>query len=102
MERVLFYYETKRQWDKLSEAEPNKISFLSQMNGYVNCLSAKLFNIGVMRNWFARMLLIERKKPVPEFQSVKTAIANCYKNINDSKKLQDVTIDYDAESEDIE
>ena len=48
-------------------------------------------HLEVMRNWFARMLLIERKKTVPEFQAVKTAIANCYKNINDSKKFQDVT-----------
>lgn len=99
---VIVYYGTKRQWDKLSEAEPNKISFLSQMNGYVNCLSAKPFNIEVMQHWFSRILLIERKKPVPEFQAVKTAIANCYKNINDSENLQSVVIDYDAELEDIE
>jgi len=39
------------------------------------------------------MLLIEKKKSVPEFQAVNTAIANCYKNIDDSENLQDVVID---------
>ena len=99
---VIVYYGTRRQWDKSGAPKPNEISFLSQMNGYVNCLSAKPFNIKVMRHWFSRMLLIERKKPVPEFQAVRTAIANCYKNINDSKELLNVEIDYDAELEDIE
>lgn len=99
---IIVYYGTRRQWDKSNGIRSREISFLPQMNGYVNCLSAKPFNIEVMRHWFSRMLLIERKKPVPEFQSVKIAIANCYKNINDSKKLQDVAIDYDAEAEDIE
>ena len=99
---IIVYYGTRRQWDKSSGIRSREISFLSQMNGYVNCLSAKPFNIEVMRHWFSRMLLIERKKPVPEFQAVKTAIANCYKNINDSENLQSVVIDYDAEAEDIE
>ncbi|MBR1645365.1 MAG: AAA family ATPase [Selenomonadaceae bacterium] len=99
---VVVYYGTRRQWDKSSGSKTPEISFLSQMNGYVNCLSAQPFNIEVMRHWFSRMLLIERKKSVPEFQAVRTAIANCYKNIVDSNELQDVKIDYDAEAEDIE
>ena len=72
---VIVYYGTRRQWDKSGGSKPPEISFLSQMNGYVNCLSAQPFNIEVMRHWFSRMLLIERKKPVPEFQAVRTAIA---------------------------
>ena len=73
-----------------------------RLRGYSNCLNASIFHLEVIRNWFARMLLIERKKFVPEFQAVRIAIANCYKSINDSKKLCNVEIDYDAESEDIE
>lgn len=99
---VIVYYGTRRQWNKSVGSKPDEVSFLSQMNGYVNCLNAQPFNIEVMRHWFSRMLLIERKKPVPEFQAVRTAIANCYKNIVDSNELQDVKIDYDAEVEDIE
>ncbi len=106
---LIAHYGTNRRW-VAKERNEEKINReiipaeyqVPRLKGYSNCLTASIFHLEVMRNWFARMLLIERKKPVPEFQAVKTAIANCYKNINDSKKLQDVAIDYDAEAEDIE
>lgn len=107
---LITHYGTNRRWvakerneEKIVNREfiPAEYQVL-RLKGYSNCLTASIFHLEVMRSWFARMLLIERKKPVPEFQAVKTAIANCYKNINDSKKLQDVAIDYDAEAEDIE
>ncbi len=42
---IIVYYGMRRQWDKSGDPKPNEISFLSQMNGYVNCLSAKPFKI---------------------------------------------------------
>ena len=99
---LIVYYGTRRQWDKNDSKPENNILFLPQMNGYVNALSAKPFNIEVMRHWFSRMLLIARKKPVPEFEAVRNAISSCYKGIDNRKNLKDVIIDYDAEQEDIE
>ena len=106
---LIAHYGTNRRWvaKERNEEKINREMIpaeydVPRLKGYSNCLTASIFHLEVMRNWFARMLLIERKKPVPEFQVVRTAIANCYKNINDSKKLQDVAIDYDAEAEDIE
>ena len=75
---------------------------IPRLKGYSNCLKVTAFQTEIMRRWFSRMLLIERRKPVPEFQAVKTAIAACYKNINDNNDLRDVFIDYDAEVDDIE
>lgn len=106
---VVTYYGTQRHWDSVAE-NTNKEGtinspFLSQVprvRGYTNCLATKPFDIGIMRHWFSRMLLIERKKLVPEFQAVRIAIANCYKNIDNGKNIREVTIDYDAEVEDIE
>jgi predicted ATP-binding protein involved in virulence len=72
------------------------------MSGYINSLDSQAFNINDMREWFSRMLLIERKKAVPEFQAVRRAISNCYKAIDDRENLKDVIVDYDAEKEDIE
>ena len=99
---LIVYYGTRRQWDKNDSKPENNILFLPQMNGYVNALSEKPFNIEVMRHWFSRMLLIARKKPVPEFEAVRNAISSCYKGIDERKNLKDVIIDYDAEKEDIE
>lgn len=107
---VIAHYGTNRRWvakerneEKIINREMIPAEYqVPRLKGYSNCLTASIFHLEVMRNWFARMLLIERKKSVPEYRAVKTAIANCYKNINDSKKLQDVAIDYDAEAEDIE
>lgn len=42
---IIVYYGTRRQWDKSNGIRSREISFLPQMNGYVNCLSAKPFNI---------------------------------------------------------
>lgn len=106
---LIAYYGTDRRWiaKEHSEEKINRemipVAYeVPRLRGYSNCLNSSVFHLEVMRNWFARMLLIERKKTVPEFQAVKTAIANCYKNINDIEQLQDVKVDYDAESEDIE
>lgn len=99
---VIAYYGTKRQWDKTGQENTNEILFMPQMNGYTNALSVELFNATKMRQWFARMLLVLRKKPVLEFEAVRNAIANCYKEIDDREELQEVKIDYDAEKEDIE
>lgn len=107
---LIAHYGTNRSWvakerneEKIINREMIPAEYkVPRLKGYDNCLTASIFHLEVMRNWFARMLLIERKKPVPEFQAVKIAIANCYKNINDSKKLQDVAIDYDAEVKNIE
>ena len=79
---IIAYYGTKRQWDKTDDRRVKEISFLPRMNGYTNSLSAKPFNIEVMRHWFSRMLLIARKKPVPEFEAVRNAISSCYKGID--------------------
>ena len=98
---VIAYYTTKRQWEK-NEQNIREILFMPQMNGYTNALSAEPFNITKMRHWFSRMLLISRKKPVLEFEAVRNAIVNCYKEIDDREELQEVKIDYDAEKEDIE
>ena len=98
---VIAYYGTKRQWEKREE-NTQEILFMPQMNGYTNALSAEPFNITKMRHWFSRMLLISRKKPVLEFEAVRNAISNCYKEIDDREELQEVKIDYDAEKEDIE
>lgn len=99
---IIAYYGVRRQWDKNDDRPKKEISFLPRMNGYTNSLSARPFNIEVMRHWFSRMLLIARKKPVPEFEAVRNAISSCYKGIDDRKNLKDVIIDYDAEQEDIE
>ena len=99
---VIAYYTTKRQWEKTGQENINEILFMPQMNGYTKALSAEPFNITKMRHWFSRMLLITRKKPVLEFEAVRNAIANCYKEIDDREELQEVKIDYDAEKEDIE
>ena len=106
---LIAHYGTNRRWvaKERSEEKINREMIpadyeVPRLRGYSNCLNASIFHLEVMRNWFARMLLIERKKSIPEFQAVRIAIANCYKNINDSKKLCDVKIDYDAEFEDIE
>ena len=99
---LINYYGIQRQWYKTENKSENSILFMPQLNGYVNALSAKPFNIEVMRHWFSRMLLIARKKPVPEFEAVRNAISSCYKGIDDRKNLKDVIIDYDAEQEDIE
>ena len=99
---VIAYYGTKRQWDKIGQEATDEILFMPQMNGYTNALSAESFNIMRMRHWFSRMLLISRKKPVLEFEAVRNAIANCYKEIDDREELQEIKIDYDAEKEDIE
>lgn len=99
---IIAYYGTRRQWDKTDDRPEKNLLFIPQMNGYVNALSAKPFNIEVMRHWFSRMLLISRKKSVSEFQAVRNAIACCYRSIDDRKNLKDVIIDYDAEKEDIE
>lgn len=99
---VIAYYGTKRQWDKKEQENIDDILFMPQMNGYTNALSAEPFNITKMRHWFSRMLLISRKKPVLEFEAVRNAIANCYKEIDDREELKKVEIDYDAEKEDIE
>ncbi len=99
---VIAYYGTKRQWEKTGQEATDEILFMPQMNGYINALSAEPFNIMRMRHWFSRMLLISRKKPVLEFEAVRNAIANCYKEIDDREELQEVKIDYDAEKEDIE
>ncbi len=72
------------------------------MSGYINSLAAQAFNINNMRDWFSRMLLIERKKVVPEFQAVRRAIADCYKSIDYRANLKKIEIDYDAEKDDIE
>lgn len=106
---LIAHYGTNRRWvaKECNEEKINREMIpadyeVPRLRGYSNCLNASIFHLEVMRNWFARMLLIERKKSIPEFQAVRIAIANCYKNINDSKKLCDVEIDYDAEFEDIE
>jgi predicted ATP-binding protein involved in virulence len=99
---VIAYYGTQRQWSKTVEEKPVQIPSIPQMSGYINCLNSQAFNINTMRHWFSRMLLISRKKNVPEFEAVRTAIANCYKAINESGNLRNVIIDYDAEREDIE
>ena len=107
---LIAHYGTNRRWvakerneEKIINREMIPAEYkVPRLKGYSNCLTASIFHLEVMRNWFARMLLIERKKPVPEFQAVKSAIANCYKNINDSKGLLNVEIDYDAELEDVE
>lgn len=72
------------------------------MNGYVNSLAAVSFKLNLMRHWFSRMLLISRKKTVPEFEAVRRAIADCYKNIDERSNLEKIQVDYDAETEDIE
>ena len=79
---LIVYYGTRRQWDKNDSKPENNILFLPQMNGYVNALSAKPFNIEVMRHWFSRMLLIARKKPVPEFEAVRNAISSSCKTFS--------------------
>lgn len=99
---VVAYYGTQRQWGNSDIGLPNSVSFLPQMNGYINALEAKPFNIQLMRHWFSKMLLISRKKPVPEFEAVRRAIASCYQKIDERPSLQSVIIDYDAEKEDIE
>ena len=99
---VIAYYGTQRQWGHSDTGLPNSVSFLPQMNGYINALEAKPFNIQLMRHWFSKMLLISRKKPVPEFEAVRRAIASCYQKIDDRPSLTSVIIDYDAEKEDIE
>ena len=106
---IIAHYGINRRWvakerneEKINrEIIPHEYQ-VPRLKGYSNCLNVSIFHLEVMRHWFARMLLIERKKPVPEFQAVRTAIANCYKNIVDSSELQDVKVDYDAEAEDIE
>ena len=106
---LIAHYGTNRRWiaKERNEEKINREIIpaeyeVPRLRGYSNCLTASIFHLEIMRNWFSRMLLIERKKSVPEFQAVKIAIANCYKNINDNEKLQDVTVDYDGEAEDIE
>lgn len=99
---IIAYYGTQRQWNKTESIKSKQSCFIPQMSGYINSLSAQAFNINDMRDWFSRMLLIERKKSVPEFKSVRQAISNCYKAIDDRKNLQKVFVDYDAEKEDIE
>lgn len=99
---VVAYYGTLRQWGHSDIGLPNSVSFLPQMNGYVNALEAKPFNINLMRHWFSKMLLISRKKAVPEFETVRGAIASCYQGIDERPSLKSVIIDYDAEKEDIE
>ena len=99
---VVAYYGTQRQWGNSDASLPNSVSFLPQMNGYINALEAKPFNIKWMRHWFSKMLLISRKKPVPEFEAVRRAIASCYQKIDERPSLKSVIIDYDAEKEDIE
>lgn len=99
---IIAYYGTKRQWNKTEIRHGKKTSFIPQMSGYINSLDSQAFNINDMRDWFSRMLLIERKKNVPEFKAVRQAISNCYKAIDDRKNLQKVLVDYDAEKEDIE
>lgn len=105
---IIAYYGTTRRWmptemEKIDNHEivPPKYSF-PRLQGYSNCLSSTIFQFDSMRKWFARMLLVERKKNVPEFQAVKNAITTCYRNINNRKNLSNVLIDYDAEAEDLE
>lgn len=106
---LIAYYGTNRRWiaKERNEEKINREMIpvdyeVPRLRGYSNCLNASIFHLEVVRNWFSRMLLIERKKFVPEFQAVKIAIANCYKNINGNEKIQDVVVDYDGEAEDIE
>lgn len=99
---VIAYYGTRRQWDKTGRTSHQNVGFMPRMNGYINSLSAEPFNIDLMRHWFSRMLLISRKKPVPEFEAVRKAITSCYMSIDRRENISDVKIDYDAEKEDIE
>ncbi|MBQ6975508.1 MAG: AAA family ATPase [Selenomonadaceae bacterium] len=99
---VIAYYGTQRQWIKTLPESSGQSPFIPQMSGYINSLNSQAFNINTMHHWFSRMLLISRKKNVPEFEAVRTAIANCYKAINNPSSLCNVIIDYDAEREDIE
>lgn len=102
---LIAYYGTRRQWDKPDKQQAQQIQplkFIPQMNGYVNSLAAVSFSLNLMRHWFSRMLLISRKKTVPEFEAVRRAIADCYKNIDERSNLEKIQVDYDAETEDIE
>ena len=99
---IIAYYGTQRQWNKTELRNEKQSSFIPQISGYINSLDAKAFNINNMRDWFSRMLLIERKKAVPEFKAVRQAISNCYRAIDNRENLKDVIVDYDAEKEDIE
>lgn len=105
---VVAYYGTNRRWmatdmEKIDNHEivPPEY-FIPRLKGYSNCLNTTIFQLDSMRKWFARMLLVERKKNVPEFQAVKNAISLCYKKIDGRNNLQNVAIDYDAEAEDLE
>lgn len=105
---IISYYGTNRRWmatemEKIDNHEmiPPEY-FIPRLKGYSNCLNSSIFQLESMRKWFARMLLIERKKNVPEFQAVKNAIETCYKIIDGRNYIQNVSVDYDAEKEDLE
>ncbi len=99
---VIASYDTQRQWSNTGDKPAREIRFIPRMNGYADALSAEPFNIGAMRHWFSRMLLISRKKNVPEFEAVRNAVASCYKHVDDDQSVKRVVIDYDAEKEDLE
>ena len=105
---LITYYGTTRRWmpTEMEKIDNHEIVppeyFIPRLKGYSNCLNSTIFQLDSMRKWFARMLLIERKKNIPEFRAVKNAISTCYKNIDGRQNLENVLIDYDAEAEDIE
>lgn len=66
---LIAHYGTNRRWvaKERSEEKINREMIpaeyeVPRLRGYSNCLNASIFHLEVMRNWFARMLLIERKK----------------------------------------
>ena len=74
------YYGTTRRWmpTEMEKIDNHEIVppeyFIPRLKGYSNCLNSTIFQLDSMRKWFARMLLIERKKKHSGISSRK----NCY------------------------
>lgn len=101
---IIVSYNSKRLWNEKKlptneNDEEEQQPFTPRLKGYVGCIEDSVLKSKNLREWFMRMLLIERKKNVPEFQAVKKAISDCYLAIDNRKNLQKLLIDYDAEKE---
>lgn len=101
---VIACFGTTRQWNFPSGQSNARRSAngIPRSNGYRGSLNATA-DVNGIRDWFQKMLLMERRRPERAFEFVRFAMAKVLEVLfNSDQKEARVVVDYDAEIEDID
>lgn len=101
---VIACFGTTRQWDSpLGQRNVRRAANgIPRSNGYRGSLNATA-DVNGIRDWFQKMILMERRKPEQAFRFVRLAMSKVLEVLFTSdQKDSRVIVDYDAEVEDID